>query len=100
MTLAPDMTIQERFERFHEKHPEVYDLLVSLARRWRQRGTDRWGIDAAFSVLRWEQRIAGLPDAAEEYKLNDHYRSRYARLIMQQEADLEDVFEIRALQRE
>lgn len=100
MTLAPPMTIQERFERFHDKHPDVYMDIVRLARNWRCHGSDRWGIEAAFAVLRWEHRMAGLPDPDEEYKLNDHYTSRYARLIMANEPDLEGIFETRELRSE
>ena len=32
-----------------------------------------------------------------EFKLNNDFTSRYARLIMQQEPDLEDFFEVRVL---
>ena len=32
-----------------------------------------------------------------DFALNDHYRSRYARLIMEQEEDLRDLFEVREL---
>ena len=36
-------------------------------------------------------------DEHSGFKLNNNYRSRYARLIMEQEADLEGVFQIREL---
>ena len=50
-----------------------------------------------FEVLRWEWIIRGLPDTAEEFKLNNNYTSRYARLIMESEPGLEGVFETRRL---
>lgn len=90
-------TIQERFEAFHAKHPEVYAELVALARRAHRAGRRKIAIDQLFQVLRWDRMTAGLPDAAEDFKLNDHYRSRYARLIMTQCTDLEGIFGIRGL---
>ena len=90
-------TIEEAFIRFHNAHPGVYGELAALSRRWLAQGKGRWSIDAAFQVLRWERRMAGLPDPAFEFKLNDHFRSRYARLLMEREPDLEELFEVRML---
>ncbi len=50
-----------------------------------------------FEVLRWEWTIAGLPDDAEEWKLNNNYTSRYARLIMDENPLLVGLFELREL---
>lgn len=90
------MTIDERFWDFHTKHPEVYTEIVKLCRQWHRRGRSRWAIDGVFQVIRWQRRIAGLPDADEMWKLNDHYRACYARLVMALEEDLDGIFEIRA----
>lgn len=90
-------SIDAAFERFHAAHPEVYAGLVTLARRWRAHGPAPWSIDAAYHVLRWERRIAGLPDADEEYKLNNNYTSRYARLILDNCPDLAGIFATREL---
>ena len=88
--------LERAFWSFHTEHPEVYLELVRLARIWRSRGRDRWGTKSAFEVLRWERRIRGLPDDREAFKLNNNYTAFYARLIMEREADLEGVFELRA----
>lgn len=90
-------SIEARFWAFHEAHPEVYDALVELCRRWCARGRDRWSVDGAFHVLRWERRIVGLPDDHDIYKLNNNLTSRYARLVMEREPDLAGVFEVREL---
>ena len=92
-----DGSIQEAFEAFHVKHPEVYTGLVRLARQGIAANRSRLGIGQLFEVLRWSWRIAGLPDEDEAWKLNNNYRSRYARLIMEQEPDLDDIFETREL---
>ncbi len=91
-------TIDSRFEAFHARHPEVYDELVDLAYQARRvAGRRRIGIGMLFEVLRWEWTLAGLPDDAEEFKLNNNYRSRYARLIMANNPDLDGLFELREL---
>ena len=92
-------TIQGRFERFHADHPEVYAEIVRLAREWRAASrsprTARWSIDGAFEVLRWQRHIAA--DEHEPYRLNNDYRSRYARAVMEWEPDLDGVFDLREL---
>ena len=90
-------SIQTRFERFHRRNPHVYYGLVTLARRAKAAGRDTIGIGQLFEVLRWEWSMSGLPDRHEYFKLNNNYRSRYARLIMEQEPDLEDIFATRGL---
>jgi hypothetical protein len=90
-------SIQDRFESFHSKHPEVYHMLRALARQATAKGRKRIGIGMLFEVIRWEWTLSGLPDEDERWKLNNNYRSRYARLLMAEEDDLQDVFEIRQL---
>lgn len=90
-------TIQERFDTFHHNHPEVYRELVELAWTARRHGRHRIGIGHLFEVLRWQRMIRGLPDPAEGVKLNNDYRSRYARLIMAREPGLDGMFETRQL---
>jgi len=85
------------FLDFHDRNPEVYDQLVALCRRARSRGVTRVGVGMLWEVLRWEFALYGLPDRRETFKLNNNYRSRYARLIMATEPDLADVFEVRWL---
>jgi len=90
-------SIQQQFEEFHARHPDVYRTLCRLARRAKGAGRSKIGMRMLFEVIRWEWIIAGLPDEAEEFKLNNNYISRYARRIMAQEPDLEGFFPIRAL---
>lgn len=87
--------IADRFAEFHEANPAVYEELVVLARRARARGHQRIGIELLFAIIRWN-RMMETTDASG-FKLNDHYTSRYARLIMQQEPDLDGLFATRAL---
>lgn len=89
-------TIQERFEAFHHANPQVYAELVKLARRAKRQGQQRIGIELLFAVVRW-RRIMATRDESSSFKLNDHYTSRYARLIMEQERDLDGFFATREI---
>lgn len=93
---APADTIEEAFLNFHQANPWVYRALVQLARDMVRRGRRRIGIGMLFEVLRWQWTL-GTVDPASDFKLNNNYRSRYARLIMATEHDLGDVFETRVL---
>lgn len=89
------LTIQDQFLAFHRLNPWVYRELVSLARQMKARGRQEIGIGMLWEVLRWNyyQQTAG----DSEWKLNNNFRSRYARLIMASEPDLFDIFETRIL---
>lgn len=95
-----ELTPRERFERFHARHPEVYRELKELCITWRSRGRHRWSIDAAMHVLRFQRRMAGLPDESEAYKLNNNYTSRYARLLVERNPELDGLFEMRRMRDE
>lgn len=92
---AHEDTIEYAFWHFHAAHPEVYAEIVRLARQWRARDRATWSIDGAYEVIRWQRRIN--VDHREQYKLNNDYRSRYARLVMEQETDLDGIFKTREL---
>lgn len=83
-----------KFAAFHRENPKVYQKLVELARRVRGRGFETYSIKSLFEQVRWHYHVeTNDPD----FKLNNNYHSRYARLIMEQEEDLKDFFEIRVL---
>ena len=88
-------TIQERFDRFHAANPWVLRRLIELAEEAREHGATRVGVGHLFEVLRWRHRMATHDDAA--WKLNNDYRSRYARLIQEQRPDLGQLIELRRL---
>lgn len=87
--------IQEKFEKFHSDNPHVYHKLVELARIVHDAGYQKYSIDALFNRLRWHYDFE--TKTTEKFKLCDHHRSRYSRLIMAQEPDLWDFFTIKPL---
>ena len=88
------ISTQERFEIFREANPHLYDRIVMFARRAKDRGK-RIGIKCLWELLRWHVYIE--LDTSEDFKLNNNFTSRYARLIMENERDLDGYFELREL---
>ena len=91
---AETITIDAAFVRFHSDNPRVYRRLVALARKAKRRGARRLGMKMLFELLRWDHL---LKTSGEPFKLCNSYTSRYARLIMDQEPDLDGIFSTRAL---
>lgn len=91
---APDATIQERFEAFHELNPHVLDALETLVRQFLESGRERLAIGALFERLRWEHDVRTTGDP---FRLNNNYRSRYVRLMVERHPGWEPVFATRCL---
>ena len=96
VTPARASTIEGAFEAFHEANPWVYDALARLAYDLVARGRGKLGIAMLWEVLRWQYAIATTDDSSA-FKLNNNFRSRYARRLMDNEPVLRGVFETRAL---
>lgn len=81
------LTLQQRFELFHDANPWVYEALVDMTWGLVKRGRLRVGIGMLYEALRWQYMLR-TEDPTSEFKLNNDYRSRYARLIEEREPDL------------
>lgn len=90
---VPKDNIQVAFEKFHAANPEVYRKLVNLARTVKVTH-DTYGIESLFARLRWHFEFETTGDY---FKLNNNFRSRYARLVMEQEPDLKGFFRTRGI---
>ena len=91
-----DSKIEGAFWEFHGDNPHVYEELRKLARGLRKRGHTRLGIGMLFEVLRWRHLMRTTSDA-DGFKLNNNYRSYYARLLMARERELDGLFQLRVL---
>lgn len=90
-------TIKDNFETFHKKNPHVYTNLCIMARDLKAIGHKRCAIKMLWEVLRW-QGMLNTTDPNSQYKLNNNYTSRYARMVMDNNPDLADFFKVRVLQ--
>jgi hypothetical protein len=84
----------EAFEQYHRDNPQVYSELTRLARQLKGRGRRHYGIASLFEVLRWHHALHTVGD---EFKINNNYKPRYARMVMDNEPDLAGFFMIREL---
>lgn len=85
-------TLLDRFNAFHAENPDVYDLLVRLAREYRSVGHRKIGVKALYEVARWTHAIE---TGDLDFRLNNNYTAFYARLMLEQEPDLSGMFDLR-----
>jgi hypothetical protein len=90
---AGEQSPEERFLAFHEANPHVYIRLREMAFELLEHGVRRWGIKALWEALRYENALRTF--GRSEYKLNNNYPSRYARMLMERNFDLDGFFEVR-----
>jgi hypothetical protein len=87
------LTQAEKFRLFHGENPAVYAALCRRGREWITRtGRTKVGISALFEVVRWE---IALTTNDPDFKINNNFQPWYSRLIMRNEPDLSELFEIR-----
>ena len=89
-----DTEADAKFKQFHAENPKVYEELVKLAREAKAAGRTKIGIKMLWEVVRWNTWIA---TTDTHWKLPNNHHSRYARLVMEQEPDLKDIFNTREL---
>jgi len=87
--------IQEAFERFDNRHPEVYELFVKFVREILAAGHNHYSAHAILLRIRWHYDID--PDHNEDFKLNNNYSSRYARKFVEDYPMHKDFFTFRSL---
>lgn len=86
--------IQVQFERFHRANPHVLTQLEEMIEVWLERGHSGVGIGMLWEVLRWN---SGVSTTGDTYRLNNNYRSRYVRLILEKHPEWEHYFQTRSL---
>ncbi|MCC6455179.1 MAG: hypothetical protein IT328_09580 [Caldilineaceae bacterium] len=96
--VAKEATIQERFESFHAHNPHVYAALRTLALQMLGNGVRAYGIKGLFEILRWQFSIQ--TGGKEEFRLSNDFTSRYARLLVELNPELDGFFTLRELRAE
>ena len=91
-----DTTIDEAFQRFHAENPWILDRLISMTQKLHGKNRKRYGIKMLWEVLRWHV-ATGEIKTDEDFKLNNNFTSRYARLIVKLHPEYESMFETRVL---
>lgn len=86
--------VRRAFAEYHREHPWVAARLVSITTRYKKAGRRR-GIGFFFEVLRHERLMESAD--SDGFKLNNNFRSRYARLIEREHPELRGFFRKRRL---
>jgi len=86
--------LESRFRQYLYDNPTFIPRLAELAREWKARGFASISVDMLFHQLRIERWIA---DGNDQFKVNNSYSSRAARLLMQTYPDLDGFFRVRSL---
>ncbi|MEU4095513.1 hypothetical protein [Streptomyces sp. NPDC026673] len=95
--VEPGQSIQERFEAFNDLNPWVLQQLEALAGDCVAKGFRRVGIGMLFELLRWRYGEATRGDV---FRLNNNFRSRYVRLLIERRPEWAALFETRTLRAE
>lgn len=94
----PRETIQERFVEFHSRNPHVFERFTAAARDLKRLGRRRYGAKAIYEHMRFHLALA---TDGDEFKLNNVWTSRYARLLVETfPGEFDGFLEMRRLQRE
>jgi hypothetical protein len=88
-------TIQQAFEAFHAANPWVYRAFERLTGDWIERGRTRIGIGMLTEVIRWQYGRQTV--SADGFKINNNFRSRYVRRLIEDHPSWADAFETREL---
>jgi hypothetical protein len=88
--------LYEQFKEFHEANPEVFVALEDMAQTLISRGRKKIGISLLIEVLRWNYYMK-TDDPNSDFKINNNYRSFYARLLIESHPEWAEVFELRHL---
>lgn len=79
------------FLKFHDQHPEVYELLKRFALEAITAGRKQLSIALLTERIRWETSVIG----GNEFKLNNNHRPFYARMFMDEFPQYEGFFRTR-----
>lgn len=88
------LQIEHQFQIFHKQNPLVYQALVEHAMALRAAGVTRYSIGALFEVIRYNAYL-DTEDPSSPWKLNNSFRSLYARKLMAEFPELRDFFRTR-----
>jgi len=92
-----ERSIDAAFAEFDLRNPQVYKWLVQQSFALKRKGHNKFGIGMLWEVLRWDRMVNVATTGADDFTLNNNFRSRYARKIMEKEPRLRSFFDTREL---
>ena len=89
--------IDREFVAFHKANPIIFDKIVNYTHQLKLAGRKHYGIAAIIERVRWDYAIDVRYDE-KGFKINNNFRSRYARLIEQKFPELKGFFRTRHIE--
>lgn len=80
MEIVTKPTIQEQFKAYHATHPNVYQLFLKYAYQLKAAGCTQYSSDAILHRIRWHHAV--YDNNHNEFKINNNFSSRYARMAI------------------
>lgn len=88
------MPTDQAFHAFHRANPWVIRELEKIAWEMLRSGRKKIGIQACVEIFRWETRKHTI---SHDFKINNNFCSRYARMMLDRNPHWGQVFELRRL---
>ncbi len=92
---ATGKTIEEAFTKFHHDNPVVYDYFKRYVQQVLAAGKKVSSSKMIINRIRWEIYIE--LNSVEDFKINDAFTSRYARLYINEHPQHAEIFNLREL---
>lgn len=77
------------FPVFHMRNPEVFEALMEMALEVYESGAQQHGVKALYNRLRYDS------EGNQVFHLPDQYHSFYARLLIEHEPKLAEIFKLK-----
>lgn len=90
-----EQTKLEKFERFINQYPEVYELFKFYALDLYRAGRRAYSARTIVERVRWQQAVNSQDD--EGYKINNNHIPHFARKLIGEDTRFEEFFSLREL---
>ena len=85
--------LKEKFKRFDENNPHVWDLFVSYTMQAINAGASKFGAQAVIERIRWHSNIE--TQSEDRFKISNDHAAFYARKFMEEYPQYDGVFRTR-----
>ncbi len=85
--------MREQVTRFHQEHPEVWEMFVGFSLEMLQRGYETYSAQSVIERIRWEKDVGS--DGKCAFKINNNYTAFYSRRFMRVYPEFDGFFRTR-----
>lgn len=78
-----------KFWRYHKENPHVFELFRHYSMAVKKAGRKTYGAGAIFERIRWHLSVE---TSGDDFKLNNNFRSCYARLLIMEDSSFDGFF--------